>query len=152
MLFLVGCSNPAPVVENGVEVSFLYRAKTVEGELVDANPDEGPLVVIVGAGKLQRAVEERLIGMRLGEEKTITVADAYGPYDPSKTGLLPRSALPDDAKVGDEIQRVEGFPSKIKEFRDEMAVLDLNHPLAGKEIVFDIEIVDIRTPSPGERS
>jgi FKBP-type peptidyl-prolyl cis-trans isomerase 2 len=146
LLTLAACSRPLPVVENGAEISLLYEAKTVEGVVVDLNPDDGPIVVVVGAGKLQPKVEAKLLGMRQGEEKTFTVTDAYGPYDESKTGLMPMDNLPEDVKVGDDVQMVDGYPSKIKELRNTMAVLDLNHPLAGKEISFTVRIVAVRPP------
>lgn len=146
LLAPLACSESPPVVENGLQVSLLYEAKNPEGSLVDANPDEGPLVFVVGAGKVQPNFEAKLLGLKLGERKTITVEEAYGPYDDKKTGLIVRSALPEEAKVGDEIEMADGFPSRIKEFREDMAVLDLNHPLAGLAITFDVQIVDIRKP------
>lgn len=147
MIAISGCSKPAPEVEDGKQVSLLYQAKTPEGELVDANPESGPIVFVVGQGKLQPAVEKKLYGMKLGEERTFAVPDAYGPYSEGKTGKLPLSALPDDAKVGDDVQMVDGLPARIKELRSDVAILDLNHPLAGKEIIFTVQVTEIRDPA-----
>ena len=141
------CSKP-PAIEQGKQVSMLYEAKTIEGAVVDVNPEQGPLKFVVGTGMIQPKVEAKLIGMRAGEERTFAVEDAYGPYDEEKTGTLTRNALPDEPKVGDEIQMASGMTSKIKEIYDDHVVLDLNHPLAGKEIVFTVKIVDVGDPSP----
>ncbi len=140
---LSACTQPPPTVEAGKLVSMLYQAKTTDGVLVDANPDDGPIVFVVGAGKLQPLVEEKLIGLPLDEERTFSVKDAYGTHDPSNTGSLPLQAIPDNAKVGDELQMVDGLTSKIKEIRPDVVILDLNHPLAGAEIVFTVKIVKI---------
>ncbi len=145
-----GCAKPTPKVENGKEIALVYQAKTIEGEMVDSSPDTGPIVFVVGAGKLQPKVEAKLLGIQLGDERTFVVEDAYGQYDPLKTGKLPLSALPDEAKVGDDVQMVDGMLSRIKEIQSNMAVLDLNHPLAGKEIVFTVKVVDVREPEPDE--
>jgi peptidylprolyl isomerase len=147
---LVGCSKPVAEVEDGKQVSLIYQAKTPEGEVVDANPDSGPIVFVVGRGKLQPEVEKKLYGMKLGEERTFAVPNAYGPYSEEKTGNLPVSALPDDAKVGDEVQMIDGLPSRIKEIRSDVVILDLNHPLAGKEIIFTVQVTDIS--DPGKKS
>lgn len=151
-ILVAACSQPA-TVEEGKQVSLLYEAKTIEGELVDVNPDNGPLVFVVGAGMLQPKVEAKLMGMRSGEEKTFHVEDAYGAYDEKRTGTLARDAVPEDTKVGDEINMTSGLTSKIKEIRDSHVVLDLNHPLAGKEIVFKVKVVEVKDPdAPGPAS
>ena len=147
LLGIAACSRPVPTVQDGLEVSLLYEARNEEGALVDANPDGEPIVFVVGAGQLQAKVEKELIGMKEGEQKTITVDSPYGPYDDEKTGLFPVSALPDGAEIGDELQMVDGLTSKIKEFRDEMVVIDLNHPLAGMEVTFRFHVTAIRQPT-----
>lgn len=151
LLAASGCSQPPPVIENGAEISLEYEAKTADGAVVDANPEGQPIVFVVGAGMLQPKVEAQLIGMRKGEEKTFAIPEAYGAYDGSKTGLLPVDALPADANVGDEIPMAEGFPAKIKDFRDNMVVLDLNHPLAGKDITFKVRVVEVGRPKPAKK-
>lgn len=151
LLAASGCSQPPPVIENGTEISLEYTAKTADGAVVDANPEGQPIVFVVGAGMLRPKVEAQLVGMRKGDEKTFAIPEAYGAYDGSKTGLLPLDALPAEANVGDEIPMAEGFPAKIKDFRDNMVVLDLNHPLAGKEITFEVRVVEVGRPKAAKK-
>ncbi len=145
---ICGCSKPPPQVEDGKYVKLVYQAKTIEGELVDANPDDGPIAFVVGRGKALPGVEKKLLGMKLGEERTFAVQDAYGAYDDLKTGTIVLSGLPDGTKVGDYVEMLDGIPSRIKEIRTDTAILDLNHPLAGKEIVFTVKVVDVKDAAP----
>ncbi len=140
------CSQGPQTVADGVEVDLIYVAKLADGTVVDQNPEDGPITFVVGTGKLQPKVELALQGMKRGEEKVIEVANAYGEYDPKKTGTIAAAALGADAKVGDWVQMIDGKPSTIKEIRDNGAILDLNHPLAGKVVTFEVKIVDLRKP------
>ncbi len=141
---ICGCSEPPPTVEDGKYIKLLYQAKTIEGELVDENPDDGPIAFVIGRGKLQPEVEKKLLGMKLGEERTFSVQDAYGTYDDQKTGTITRKGLPDETKIGDYVEMLDGMPSRIKEIRTDHAILDLNHPLAGKEIIFTVKVIDVK--------
>lgn len=143
------CSEP-PLVEPGKQVSLIYEATDPDGNVLDVNPDDGPLVFIVGAGMVQPKVEAELIGMRAGEEKTFTIPDAYGAHNPKKTGTLTRKALAADVvpNVGDVIPMAGGLPATILEVNDRYLVLDLNHPLAGKELTFAVKVVEVKDPEP----
>ncbi len=145
-LLALACSQPSPVVENGLEVSFLYEARDESGELVDANPEGTPITFIVGAGQLQGKVEKELLGLRRGDKKSFVVADAYGVYDEKKTGLLPVTALPDGAQIGDALDMADGSPARIKEIGEAMVVLDFNHPLASQVIAFQVQVAEVRKP------
>jgi len=140
------CSQAPQTVEDGIEVDLVYVAKLADGTVVDQSPEDGPITFIVGRGKLQPKVERALKGMQRGEEKVIEIANAYGEYDPQKTGTIPLAALGAGAKAGDSVPMIEGSTSKIKEIRGDVAVLDLNHPLAGKVVTFEVKIADLRKP------
>lgn len=151
-LVSASCSEP-PLVEQGKQVSLLYEATDESGEVVDVNPDDGPLVFVVGRRMLQPKIEAELIGMRAGEEKTFTIPDAYGARDPNRTGTLTRKALADGVvpNIGDVIPMSGGLPAKILEVHDRHIVLDLNHPLAGKAITFAVKVVEVKDPeAPGQ--
>ena len=143
---MTACSPPQPEIRKGSEVSLLYKAKTEDGIVVDENPESGPIVFKVGAGKLQPRVEEALYGMRRGEHRVITVENAYGTHDPKRTGSLVRSAVPEDAEIGDRLSMANGLTAKILRFKGNAVILDINHPLASKTITFEVDVVDVQNP------
>lgn len=111
----------------------------------------GPRELIIGEGEFMAAVEEALIGMKPGEKKNITLPaeDAFGEYDLERVFTIPRSDLPDDLKpeVGDEIVLVneqdEELGVVVVEVNDEEITFDSNHPLAGEEVSYEFELVEI---------
>lgn len=129
----------------------------------DCTPDEcdtddcgcgcegGPMELTIGAGQLFPQIDEALVGMAPGETKTIVipVADAFGEYDEEKVITVPRSDLPDDLKpeVGDELiltnEDDEELGVLVTDVNDESVTFDSNHPLAGEELTFDIELLEI---------
>ncbi len=140
---LAACTTQ-PVAEEGSEIKLRYTAKKSDGTIVDMNPESGPITFTIGAGKLQPAVEKELVGMKRGESRTITIENAYGEHHPGKTGTLERSVVPDDAKIGDELNMVNGLTTKIVQIFDTHVLLDLNHPLAGESITFELTIDDVK--------
>jgi peptidylprolyl isomerase len=129
----------------------------------DCTPDEcdtddcgcgcegGPMELTIGEGQLFPQIDEALIGMSPGETKTIVipVADAFGEYDEEKVITVPKSDLPDDLKpeVGDELiltnEDDEELGVLVTKVNDESVTFDSNHPLAGEELTFDIELLEI---------
>jgi len=142
-------------------VSFEYVLKDKEtGEVLDASQGQ-PLTFLVGAGYIIPGLEERMLGMKEGEKKTIEVPaeEAYGIADPNliQVQKAPREYFEGiDLEVGLPLiaQTPEGQPIQlvVLDF-DENTVtvsVDLNHPLAGRDLVFDVEIKSIREATPDE--
>ena len=108
-------------------------------------------IVACGAGAVIAGFDEGVIGMKKGEKKTINIpADkAYGQYDEKKMGEYPKANVPKEMelKVGAKmfLQSPEGGVAlaTIKEIKDDVVILDLNHPLAGKDLTFEVEIVEV---------
>jgi peptidylprolyl isomerase len=105
----------------------------------------------VGSGHVIRGFDEGVVGMEPGEKKTIHIpaADAYGPSIPENVIEFPRTQFPPDMapEVGMELnlrsQDGQNIPVVVADVKDEIVVLDANHPLAGRDLVFDVEVVEI---------
>ncbi|KPA19353.1 peptidylprolyl isomerase [Candidatus Magnetomorum sp. HK-1] len=138
-------------VENNLFVSVDYKGTLEDGEIFDTSEGRQPLEVKMGAGQLIKGFEDQLMGMNMNEKKTFTLEpkDAYGERDDSLTRSFAKSQLPEEMtpEVGQVIglQAPEGqqIPATIIEVDDENFTVDINHPLAGKQLTFDIEVVGI---------
>ena len=138
-------------VETGLFVSVHYKGTLKNGEVFDTSEGRHPLEVEMGAGQMIAGFEKALIGMALNEKKVFTLApeDAYGQKDDSLTHSFPRADVPPqiNPEVGQTValasQEGQQVPALITEVDDEKVVVDLNHPLAGETLTFDIEVVGI---------
>ncbi len=139
-------------VENGSQVSIHYRGTFEDGTEFDSSKSHGgPMTCRVGEGKLIAGFETALNGMTEGETKSVTIPpeEAYGDQNPDAVQTVPRTVFPDDFELK-EGATVYGTNSlgqemmaKINSFDDENAVLDFNHPMAGKTLNFEISVVEI---------
>ncbi len=144
-------------VKDDVVVSMDYSLH-VDGELIDSSQGQEPLDFIQGSGSIIPGLENELYGMKIGESKKVVVSalDGYGELHEEAFTEVPRDQFPSDIpmEVGTEIQvrDEEGHPmhSRIVEVNDDSVKLDFNHPLAGKELHFDIKIVGLRDATEEE--
>ena len=138
-------------VENGVFVSVTYNGTLENGDVFDSSEGRLPLEFQTGAGQLIKGFEDAVIGMSINEKKEFTLKpeEAYGIRDDSRMHDFPRSELPADVepKVGDTMtfSTPEGqqMPARLIKMDDETLTFDLNHPLAGESLTFDIEVVGL---------
>ncbi len=141
----------ANVITEGSEVKVHYTL-TVDGNVVDKSQEGSPLQFRVGDGRLIPGFEKAVMGMKEGEKKSFEVepAEGYGTVDPNAFRTVPRDQLPPDAdpKVGMVLfaqgPNGQNIPLRISEIRDDSIVVDLNHPLAGKTLNFDVEVVEVQ--------
>ena len=139
-------------------ISFHYTLTDNNGKQLDSSRGVQPLTFLVGGGQLIPGLEKILIEMKSGERKTVTIAhqEAYGVFNQSLVYKISRDKLPSkEIKLGDVFATGEGATYqevKVVELNVESAVLDGNHPLAGKDLTFDVEITSTRTASPEEVS
>ena len=113
--------------------------------------ESGPMELTLGKGEFFPQVEEALVGMSVGEKKTVVVLakDAFGEYDTERVFSAPRSELPEGMKpeVGDEFSLSndddEEMNVTVVEVSEDSVTFDSNHPLAGEDLTFDIELVEI---------
>ena len=144
-------------VENGHFVKVDYTGTLENGDVFDSSRNAHPIEVEVGAGRVIKGFEEALVGMAEKEKKTFTLSpeEAYGHRNESKEQSFMRSELPQgfDPQVGQvlALRNPQGgqVPAKVKQTDEEKITLDLNHPLAGETLTFEVEVLDISdTPSP----
>lgn len=140
-------------VENGNKVKIDYEGKLEDGTVFDASAKHGaPLEFEVGSGRVIPGFDAAVLGMNVGEEKEVTIppADAYGDYNAELSQQVPRDQLPQDQtpEVGMilmlHLQNGAQFPAKILEVTDEHVKIDMNHPLAGKTLIFKIKLVEVK--------
>lgn len=137
--------------KNGDCVKIHYTGKLEDDTVFDSSVNRAPLQFTLGEGKIIPGFEKAIIGMNPGESKTVKIPydEAYGPHRPELVAEIERSRFPEDMKleVGKEIKlrqpngRVVAV--KIINITEAKVTLDANHPLAGKELSFDIKLVDI---------
>jgi FKBP-type peptidyl-prolyl cis-trans isomerase SlyD len=145
------------IIADNVVVSLAYILR-VEGEEIDSADSSEPLEFIQGMQTLIPGLEKELYGMKVGDKKTIKVTpeEAYGEIDPDNFMDVPRSEFPKEIplKVGTELELrdedEEIISAVIVEVKKDSIRLDLNHPLAGQTLVFDIEVLGLRTPTAEE--
>lgn len=138
-------------VESNLYVSVDYKGTLNDGEVFDSSEGRAPLEVQMGGGQLIKGFEDALMGMALNEKKTFTLEseEAYGERDDNMMHNFPRADVPPgvNPEVGQMIglQGQDGrqVPARVVSVDDEKVVLDMNHPLAGQALTFDIEIVGI---------
>lgn len=137
-------------VQNGDTVTVNYTGKFEDGTVFDTSMVEGrePIKTKLGEGNLISGFENGLIDMGVGEKKTITInpADAYGEYNEQMIQEVPKTQMPGEVEVGITLQadtQMGTINFVVKEVKEETVVLDANHPLAGKTLVFDLELVDV---------
>jgi peptidylprolyl isomerase len=143
-------------VENGMFVSVDYKGSLQNGEVFDTSHGRQPLEIKMGAGQLIKGFEKELLGMAVNEKKVFTVEpeEAYGQRDENLTQSFPRSDVPPEMNpragmtVGVKTPEGHQIPAQITHVDDEKLTLDLNHPLAGETLTFEIEVKGIsNTPT-----
>lgn len=139
--------------EDGLYVSVQYEGTLSNGEVFDSSRGSQPLELKMGAGRLIKGFEDALKGMSLNEKKTFTLEpkDAYGERDETLKTSFPRKEAPSgvDPQVGQTVTLTspqgQHVPGRISEVDDEKITIDLNHPLAGESLTFEIEVVGINS-------
>lgn len=141
----------ATAVKTGDKVAVHYTGKLPDGSVFDSSRDREPLQFVLGERRVIPGFENAVIGMTTGETKTarIPAADAYGERQPEMIVQFERDKIPPDidVKVGQELQvqttAGQAIPARVVDASEEDVTLDANHPLAGQDLTFDIELVDV---------
>jgi FKBP-type peptidyl-prolyl cis-trans isomerase 2 len=131
-------------------VSVNYTGRLEDGTVFDSslNPGREPLSATLGQGALIPGFEKGLLGMSVGESKTINIpcVDAYGDLNEQLIAEVPKDRVPEGVTEGQMLQtNTQQGPMNVvvKEVKDDVVILDANHPLAGKDLIFDLEVVSI---------
>ena len=137
-------------VENGKKVTFHFTL-TVDKKVIQTSEGKEPMSYTHGSGQIIPGLAAEIEGMNEGEEKTVMVSaqDAYGEANPEALKELPKSSLPEglapQKDIMLQISTPDGqtIPARISEVKEESIVIDMNHPLAGKDLQFDVKVVSI---------
>lgn len=138
-------------VKSGDTVRIHYTGRLDDGSVFDSSADRQPLEFTVGTGAVIPGFEQAVLGMAPGDTKTVTIVsdDAYGPHHAEMVQQVGRSQLPPDLEVAvGTMLRASGpngedVPLTVTHVDDQSITVDANHPLAGKDLTFDLELVSI---------
>jgi FKBP-type peptidyl-prolyl cis-trans isomerase SlyD len=139
------------VVRDGSVVSLQYSLLGEDGKLIESNKGKDPLKYTHGSKQIVPGLEKELVGMKVGGEKRVKVKpeDAYGAVNSKAFQEVPREQIPADGlKVGAALTakgpQGQEIPVRVHQIKEKTVVLDLNHPMAGKTLLFDVKILDIQ--------
>ena len=145
------------MIANGHRVSIEYILTLADGTVADSNVGGEALVYEHGASQILPALEKELLGLSVGDttQVSLTAAEGYGEVDPSLFHTVPASEIPEDAReVGARLTAESASGDRrvvrVREVKGDEIVVDLNHPLAGKDLEFEIKILAIEaSPDDG---
>ena len=147
-------AQPKAAIEKGSSVKIEYTLKDYKGAVLDSNSGKDALAFTQGAQQIIPGLDKALLGMKAGDSKKVTVKpeDAYGAVDPKAEAEVPKDALPQGAAVvGTRLlargQDGQPRPVTVKAVKDTTVLLDLNHPLAGKTLYFEVKVVSVEPPA-----
>lgn len=138
-------------VKSGDKVRIHYTGTLADGETFDSSAGRDPLEFVVGSGQIIPGLDQAMPGMTVGEKKVVAVpADqAYGQLDPNARQAVPRAEIPADIPLdlGTQLQvqtpQGQVMPVTVVDVTESEVTLDANHPLAGRDLTFAIELVEI---------
>jgi FKBP-type peptidyl-prolyl cis-trans isomerase SlyD len=149
--FAAETSKENNVVKDGTVVSLQYTLSGEDGKTIESNKGKDPLKYTQGSHQIVPGLEKGLAGMKMGEEKRVKVTpeEGYGPVDPKGFQEFPKEKIPSEGlKVGSVLMakgpQGQQVPVRVHEIKEKTVVLDLNHPMAGKTLVFDVKVLDIQ--------
>jgi FKBP-type peptidyl-prolyl cis-trans isomerase 2 len=138
-------------VEKDSTVVVNYTGRLEDGNVFDSSMIDGrlPLTAKLGEGQLISGFENGLLGMNVGDRKTIEIepSEAYGEFNESLIQEVDKNQMPGEVEVGIQLEaQTQMGPVQfiVKEVKEETVVLDANHPLAGQKLIFDLEVVDVQ--------
>jgi len=145
-------------IQNGMYVVFEYRLFLDTGEALPIKEMDQPIGFVIGHGHVLAAIERQLIGMQAGESATIYLEphEAFGTYDPDAKGQLSRDRFPKGMPIKPTMPFTAKGPNGtvtfvIQSVEDDVVTVDLNHPLAGRRIVCQVKVYEVRNLTHAEK-
>ncbi len=136
------------MIKNGQKISLEYTVFLEDGTQVDSNIGEDPLVFVLGSHQVFPALEQALLGLKIGDTKQVTLKpeEAYGPIVKEAFREVGLETVPDQFRKEGAVLGIQDpaggvYPIRVHQIRDQKVILDFNHPLAGKSLRFDVKVV-----------
>ncbi len=132
-------------VESGDSITIHYTGKLADDSVFDSTDGRGPFGFEAGSDMVIEGMSAGVLGMTVGEKRTLTIApeQAYGDPNPELLIQVETARLPEGVAVGDVLSDDQQRQFKVHAMEGEQATLDANHPLAGQTLIFDVELVSI---------
>ena len=139
-------------------ITFHFTLKDEEGIVLDSSENKEPLSFLSGTETILPKLEENLTGMIIGSKKNVKIAasDAYGEYNEDAVQTVKKEQFPKETQLKVGLRYVanspdgQQMPFMITEVKEQDVTVDFNHPLAGKDLEFDVELLDVRDATPEE--
>lgn len=137
------------MITNGNTVDVHYTGRLANGDVFDSSEGREPLSFTMGDGQIIPGFEKALIGKNVGDKLTVNIPpqEAYGDYKPELLVKVPNSQMPGGVEVGQQLNATADNGTVVQvlvaEVNEDHVVIDGNHPLSGKELIFDIEVMSI---------
>ena len=146
----VACAESDLQVADGLKVTLEYTLTLPDKTVADSNVGQAPFSYTQGAHQIVPGLEKALTGMKAGQSKRVEVPaeQAYGAYNKEARATVEKSKVPAGVKAGDMLQSPDRRTVKVLEVQEKTVVLDLNHPLAGKNLTFDVKVLRVEKPAP----
>jgi len=135
----------------GTKITLHFALRLLDGEVIDSNFERDPATFVVGDGNLLPGFEKAIFGLQEGERKTLIIKpeDGFGQRNPNNIQEIARNQFGADLELSEglmlsfaDAQKTE-LPGVVKRFNDDVVVVDFNHPLAGRDIYFEVAILQI---------
>ena len=151
----VAYAEKALSIADGTKVTMEYTLTLPDKTVADSTAGQPPFSYIHGGQQIIPGLEKALTGLKPGDKKSITVpaAEAYGLYDKKKIVEVPKKNVPAEATVGTRLRDRNGQEAKVVEIKGDSVMVDVNHPLAGQDLTFDVNIIKVEKapPAPAEK-
>lgn len=144
-LYAGAAADQAPAIADGSKVTVEYTLALPDKTVLESNVGKEPISYTQGKQEIIPGLERALAGLKAGDKKHVTVPaeDAYGPYDEKKKVTVTKEQVPPEAQVGTRLRSQNGMEAKVVAIDGNSVVVDTNHPLAGKALVFDINVIKV---------
>ena len=142
---IAAVDDTARHTSDGIKVTMAYTVSAPAKHLEVTTEGQAPLSYVLGSGQMNPVLEHALYGLQPGDRTQVILSpdQGFGPYDDTKKITVPKDNLPPEIQEGAILNAPTGQLVTVAAIRDDSVVLDLNHPFAGQNLVFDIRILDV---------
>ena len=146
----VACAENDLQVADGLKVTLEYTLTLPDKTVADSNVGQAPFSYTQGGHQIVPGLEKALTGMKAGQSKRVEVPaeQAYGAYDKNARATVDKANVPPNVQPGTLLRSSDGRTVKVLEVQEKSVVLDLNHPLAGKNLTFDVKVLKVEKQAP----